>query len=239
MKRTHPFLKLAALTVLLVAATLALRVTPLGEVLERERMVELLETVRGSVWAPVLFLVAYAGLTALALPGSLLTIVGGAAFGFAWGLPLVLVAANLGANAAFLLSRWLGRDGIERIAGKRLAGLDSATQRHGFIGLLVLRLIPLVPFNALNFGSGLTALRWRDYALATAVGILPGAAVYVYSADALMRGYTDPGEATRRLWIAGFLFLALSLIPIVAKRLGLSIPRPPAAEDDSDDASGI
>jgi uncharacterized membrane protein YdjX (TVP38/TMEM64 family) len=231
MNRRHPFLKLTALALLLIAAAVALRVTPLGELLARERMVEMLETLRGSLWAPLLFVAAYAGLTAIALPGSLLTIVGGAAFGFGWGFPLVLAGANLGANAAFVVSRWLGRDGIERIAGQRLAGLDRATQQHGFVGLLVLRLIPLVPFNALNFGSGLTAMRWRDYALATAVGILPGAAVYVYSADALVRGYTEPGGAAQRLWIAGVLFLALSLIPIAAKRLGYGLPQREAVRE--------
>ena len=87
--------------------------------------------------------------------------------------------------------------------------------------MLVLRLVPLVPFNALNFGSGLTSLRWPDYALATVVGILPGTLVYTFFADALVLGSTQAGrEASVRLWIAAGLFLALSLIPVVARKLG-------------------
>jgi len=134
---------------------------------------------------------------------------------------LVTIAANIGATAAFLLARALGREGIERLLGGRLKGLDAATGQHGFVGLLILRLIPLVPFNALNFGAGLTAMRWRDYVLATVIGILPGTIVYVFSADALVQGATGASaEARTRLFIAAGLFLVLTLVPLLAKRLG-------------------
>jgi uncharacterized membrane protein YdjX (TVP38/TMEM64 family) len=188
-------------------------------------MVDALQALRSSMWAPVIFVTVYSLATALALPGSLLTIVGGAVFGFWWGLLLNSLGANIGANAAFRLSRGLGREGVERIVGSRLGGFDHATAQHGFWGLLVLRLIPLVPFNALNFGSGLTAMRWRDYALATVVGILPGTVVYTFFADALVQGSTGASEAARtRLWIAGGLFLLLTLIPLIARRLGFRLP---------------
>jgi len=223
--RGGAFIKLALLTALLVGAAIVVRVTPLGHYLSRDGMLALLEGIRSSPWAPVAYAVAYAAATALALPGSILTIVGGAVFGFAWGVVLVTIAANIGANAAFGLARWLGRDGIERLIGSRLGGLDRATAAHGFWGLLVLRLVPLVPFNALNFGSGLTAMRWRDYALATVIGIVPGTLVYVFFADALMQGSTEAGTAARtRLFIAGGLFLVLSLVPLVARRFGFRLP---------------
>ena len=213
--------KLLALVALVVTAAVLVRVTPLGTYLTRGGMLALLDSVRSSAWAPAVYVVAYAIATALALPGSVLTIVGGAVFGFGWGVVFVTIGANVGANAAFLLARGLGREGIERLIGPRLQGLDRATSTHGFIGLLVLRLIPLVPFNALNFGSGLTAMRWRDYALATVIGIVPGTFVYVFFADALMQGSTQASaEARTRLFVAGGLLVALSLIPFIAKRLG-------------------
>lgn len=219
--RLKPYLKLGLLVAILAAAALVVRATPLGGYLTRDGIVSLLETIRGSMWAPVAFVVIYSVATALALPGSLLTIAGGAVFGFWWGAVFNSIGANIGANAAFGLSRALGRDGIERIAGKRLQGLDRATAEHGLVGLLILRLIPLVPFNALNFGSGLTAIRWGHYALATVVGILPGTLVYTFFADALVQGSTSAGqEARTRLWIAGALFVVLTLVPIVARRLG-------------------
>jgi uncharacterized membrane protein YdjX (TVP38/TMEM64 family) len=165
--------------------------------------------------------------------------VGGAVFGFGWGVLLVTIAANIGANAAFALARWLGRDGIERILGSRLKGLDHATEQHGFVGLLILRLIPLVPFNALNFGSGLTAMHWRDYALATVIGILPGTVVYVFSADALMQGATGAsGEARTRLFVAAGLFLLLTLIPLIAKKAGFVPSRKARTESAAERHSG-
>ena len=223
--RGSALVKLALLAAILLGAAVIVRVTPLAALLSKEGMLSLLEGVRSSAWAPVAYAVAYAAATALALPGSILTIVGGAVFGFTWGVILVTIAANVGANAAFGLARGLGRGGIERLIGPRLRGLDRATAAHGFWGLLVLRLVPLVPFNALNFGSGLTAMRWRDYALATALGIVPGTLVYVFFADALVQGSTEAGAAARtRLFVAGGLFLVLSLLPLLARRLGLRLP---------------
>jgi len=220
-RRRHPFLKLAVLVLIIGGAAVVVRATSLGDYLDRQVLLDTLQALRSSVWAPLVYVVVYAAATALALPGSILTIVGGAVFGFGWGVLLVTIAANIGANAAFGLARWLGRDGIERILGSRIKGLDKATEQHGFVGLLILRLIPLVPFNALNFGSGLTAMRWRHYALATVIGILPGTLVYVFSADALMQGATGAsGEARTRLFIAAGLFLLLTLVPLLAKRLG-------------------
>ena len=161
----------------------------------------------------------------------MLTIAGGAVFGFWWGSLLNTIGANIGANAAFGLSRALGRQGVERLTGSRSAGIDRATVQHGFTGLLVLRLIPLVPFNALNFGSGLTALRWRTYALATVIGIVPGTLVYTFFADALVLGSTEASAtAFRRVLIAGVLLAALSLTPLIARRLGLGTPAVPKSE---------
>ena len=226
MKAPGAWIKLVLLVAVIGGAAVIVRVTPVGAYLSREGLHETLDVLRGSTAAPVLYVVAYAGATAIALPGSILTIVGGAVFGFGWGVVLVTIGANVGANAAFVLARGLGRDGIERLFGTRLAGLDRATADHGFMGLLVLRLIPLVPFNALNFGSGLTALRWRDYALATVIGILPGTLVYTFFADALVLGSTEAtADARIRLFIAGGLFLVLALVPLVARRLGF---RPPS-----------
>lgn len=229
--RSRAYVKLALLALLVGAAFAVVRFTPVSQYFTQERILAVLEGARGSAWVPVVFVLGYAAATALAMPGSLLTIAGGAVFGFGWGSVLNTLGANIGANAAFGLARFLGREGLEKLLGRRLSGLDKAIVQHGFIGLLVLRLVPLVPFNALNFGSGLTALRWRDYTLATVVGILPGTLVYTFFADALVLGSTSAGaEARQRLWIAAGLLIALSLIPFVARWLGFRLPSKPPEE---------
>lgn len=207
---------------------MAARLTPLGEHLTREGVGQAVEWLRGNPWAPAVFVSTYAAFTALALPGAVLTLAGGAVFGFGWGVAYNSIAANLGANAAFLIARGLGRDGVRRLAGddsKTLARLDAVVARHGFRGLLALRLIPLVPFNALNFGSGLTNLKWSVYAAATAIGILPGTVVYTFFADALLQGSQEANRgALVRLLAAGVLLAALSLLPALLKRLRVRLP---------------
>ena len=155
-----------------------------------------IEWLRASRAAPLLYIAIYAAATALAIPGSILTLAGGAMFGLVGGTIYTTIGANIGANAAFGVGRFLGRDGIRRLAGDRLDALDRATENHGFRGLLTLRLIPAVPFNALNFGSGLTSIGWSTYAAATAVGIFPGTVVYTMFADALLAG--SQGASRRR-----------------------------------------
>ncbi len=219
------YVKLALFALLIMSGFLAARFTPLGSLLIQDGISRAIEGLRGSVWAPLLFISLYAGATAMAIPGTILTLAGGALFGFFWGTVFNTIAANIGANLAFLVARFLGREGIERLCGQRLQRLDEATREHGFQGLFLLRLVPLVPFNALNFGSGLTALRWRTYALATVIGIFPGTVVYTMFADALLQGSQEVSrEALVRVLISGALLVFLSFLPTIMKRLNVKVP---------------
>ncbi|NIQ53694.1 MAG: hypothetical protein GWN71_09840, partial [Gammaproteobacteria bacterium] len=194
---------------------------------------------RGSEAAPLLYMIIYAAATAVAIPGSILTLAGGAMFGVLWGTIYTTVAANVGANAAFGVARFLGRDGVRKLAGSRLEALDRATRDYGFRGLLTLRLIPAVPFNALNFGAGLTAMSWPTYAGATAIGIFPGTVVYTMFADALLAGSQEASrEALLRILVSGALLVLLSFLPTLARRLGIFLPGSRSSANaalDSDD----
>ena len=224
-ERAGPLLKLAVLALIVVGGLLAARFTPLGEYLSRDGVTRGVELLRGSTWAPVIFIAIYAGATALAIPGTVLTLAGGALFGVWWGTAINWIAANIGANLAFGEARVLGKDGLEKLLGDRAGKLEKATKDHGFQGLLTLRLIPLVPFNALNFGSGLTGISWGAYALATAVGILPGTAVYTFFADSLLQGSQEASrEALVRVLIAGGLLVLLSFLPRILKKAGVQLP---------------
>jgi uncharacterized membrane protein YdjX (TVP38/TMEM64 family) len=130
-------------------------------------------------WGLVGFILGYAVVTLAPVPKSVLSILAGLIWGFWIGMVTVYIGALLGAGAAFLLGRWLGRAAVERFTGTRVARVDELLRRSGFLTLLGARLIPVVPFTAINYTAGLTAVRRRDYALATAIGIIPGDLAYV------------------------------------------------------------
>lgn len=126
----------------------------------------------------VLFAAGYAGLTLTPLPKNAMSTTAGLVFGFGTGLVVVWCGAVTGALIAFGLARWLGR-GRDQVAGGRLERLDTMLARHGLLGAVLVRLVPVLPFTAVNYGSGFTAIRLRHYAVGTAVGILPGSVVFV------------------------------------------------------------
>ncbi len=133
------------------------------------------------VWGPVAFVGGYALAAVAFVPGSLLTLAAGAIFGLGKGTALVLIAATLGASAAFLVSRYLARGFVERrLAGnERFAAIDRAIGTQGRKIVFLLRLSPIVPFNLLNYALGLTRVRFADYLVAS-IGMLPGTLLYVY-----------------------------------------------------------
>lgn len=132
-------------------------------------------------WGPAVFVAGYALAVVAFAPGSLLTLAAGAIFGLVWGTAYVLVAATLGACAAFLVSRHLARTLVERrLEGNpRFAAIDRAVAEQGCRIVFLLRLSPVFPFNLLNYALGLTSVRFGDYAVACA-GMLPGTLLYVY-----------------------------------------------------------
>lgn len=129
--------------------------------------------------APLWFIAAYIVATLMLLPKNVASIAAGVIFGFGWAFLYVWTAAVVGAFAAFWVGRWMGREAMVRLAGKHLARLDAMVDKRGALAILILRQIPVVPFTAINYGAPLTAIRWRDYAWATAVGIIPGTAANV------------------------------------------------------------
>ncbi len=130
---------------------------------------------------PVIFIAAYGVGTVAAAPGAILTMLGGAIFGLAWGTTWVFVGATLGASAAFLIARYLARDTIEKkLQGyERFAAIDRAVGAQGLKIVFLLRLTPVFPFSFGNYALGLTRVRFVDYVLAS-FGMLPGTFLYVY-----------------------------------------------------------
>ena len=128
--------------------------------------------------APVLYVLLYAALTLTPTPATLTSITAGVLFGLPLGLLVVLAGAVTGSAVGFGLARVLGRDAVRALDSQQLQRLDRLLRRRGLVAVIGIRLVPL-PFAAVNYACGLSALRLRDYLLGTAVGILPGATAYV------------------------------------------------------------
>lgn len=125
------------------------------------------------------FVVAYGLITLTPVPKNVVGIAGGVIWGFALGSLMVYVGALIGAALAFLIGRALGRESVERFTGARVERVDDVLRRRGLLSIIGVRLIPILPFTVINYTASLTAVRRRDYALGTAVGIVPGTLAYV------------------------------------------------------------
>ena len=146
----------------------------------RDRLLEFTQTYY--VLSVVVFILTYIVQTACSLPGAtLMTLLGGFLFGSVLGMLYVNAGATIGATLAFLASRYLFHDWVQRKFGDRLAAFQAGFSRNAFSYLLTLRLIPLFPFFLVNLLSGLTNVKTRTYIAATAIGIIPGSFVYTFA----------------------------------------------------------
>ena len=131
-----------------------------------DKLTDVREWINGlGFWAPVVFVLFYILAVILALPGSAITIAGATLFGSFWGVVLVSIASVIGASICFLISRYLARDLILRklAQNEKFLKLDRMAEEHGAIFVAITRLVPIFPFNVLNYGFGLTGVRFRTY----------------------------------------------------------------------------
>ena len=131
----------------------------------------------GAAWAGLVLGVALVLMAPV--PRTAVSVLAGVVLGFGPGLLLALAGGLLAGLASFGLSRTLGRAAATRLGGRRLARIDELVTDRGFVAVLAGRLLPVVPFVVLSYGAGLTAIRWAPYALATALGLVPGTVVQV------------------------------------------------------------
>ncbi len=219
MTNKKSIIKFVILLMIIAGAFFAFRYTPLSQYTQKEVLLRLLTQFREHWWGPVGFILIYGVGCVVAFPGSILTLCGGAIFGVAWGTLYNVLASNLGATLAFLMARYFGRDFVSRFMKGRIESFDEKVARHGFRFIFTLRLIPLVPFNGLNLGSGLSKIKYRDYLLGSVIGMLPGTFIYTYFADALLGGVTGSGKkAMINLIIASSLLILISLVPTIYKK---------------------
>lgn len=159
---------------------------------------------------PLLFMAIYALATVLFMPGSVMTLAGGALFGPLLGTFYNLTGATIGAALAFLIARYLASDWVERKTGGRLKRLKEGVEKEGWQFVAFVRLVPLFPFNLLNYALGLTRIRFWHYVIASYLFMLPGALAYTYL------GYVGREAAAGGEGLIRKGLLALALLALVA-----------------------
>jgi uncharacterized membrane protein YdjX (TVP38/TMEM64 family) len=160
-----------------ISAIVLIRFTPAKDYLTAEALTAFLEN--AGIWAPVVYIITYAVGVCLFLPGTLLTGLGAAIFGAYWGFLYVWIGAMLGASGAFLIGRTLAREFASSLIGDKLKKYDDAIERNGFATVLYLRLV-YFPFTPMNFGMGITKVRFKDYIFGTGLGIIVGTFIFTF-----------------------------------------------------------
>lgn len=176
-RKSTALVKMIFLIVFIGMAVYLVRYSPARQYLTADHLGLLLES--AGLWAPLIFVIIYVAGVCLFLPGTLLTALGAAIFGPYWGFLYVWTGAMIGAGLAFLIGRYLGRDFAASLIGDRLKRFDDAIERNGFATVLYLRLM-YFPFTPMNFGMGLTKVRFSDYLSGTALGILAGTFIFTF-----------------------------------------------------------
>lgn len=207
--------KTAVLLVLLIA--LAALTWKLSTWLTPQQLQQALQQTGG--WAPALYIGLFILLPAFFFPVAVLALAGGLLFGLWWGSVYTFIGAVLNCALMFLLARYVGRSQVQRLVEQKLSPqwqrrLQIADGKEGFLLLIILRLIPAVPYNLINYTFGLTGISFSSYLLASAIGIIPGTFAFINIGDKTL----EAGSPS--FWIAiGLLVLLLVVTGLLGKKL--------------------
>ena len=207
--------KTAVLLVLLIA--LAALTWKLSTWLTQQQLQQALQQTGG--WAPVLYIGLFILLPTFFFPVAVLALAGGLLFGLWWGSVYTFIGAVLNCALMFLLARYVGRSQVQRLVEQKLSPqwqrrLQMADGKEGFLLLIILRLIPAVPYNLINYTFGLTGISFSSYLLASAIGIIPGTFAFINIGDKTL----EAGSPS--FWIAiGLLVLLLAVTGLLGKKL--------------------
>lgn len=200
----------SSVIVILLSLLMIVRALPIDQAMEA-----LHAWVAGfGIWGPVVLSAVYVLATVLFVPGTILTLAAGAAFGLPVGLVAVSIGSTVGASLAFLIARYAARDKIAAIADKhrRFGAIDRAIGEGGWKIVALLRLSPAIPFNVQNYLYGLTRIRFMPYVVTSWIAMLPGTFLYVYLGH--VTGAALGADRERGSW--EWAMLAVGLLATVA-----------------------
>ena len=176
-KSKNALLRAVIFICFIAACILILRFTSVKDYINIQTLSSFIDS--SGIWAPVVYILIYAVGVCIFLPGTLLTGIGAAVFGPYYGFIYVWIGAMIGSSGAFFIGRTLGRDYAATLVGEKLKRYDNAIERNGFATVLYLRLV-YFPFTPMNFGMGLTRVKFMDYFLGTGLGIIVGTFIFTF-----------------------------------------------------------
>jgi uncharacterized membrane protein YdjX (TVP38/TMEM64 family) len=169
------------------------------------------------VWGPLVFVGVYSLAPALFVPGAVLTLAGGALFGPLAGALLSLAGATAGATVAFLIARYLAADWVERRLGQRVQAIKTGVEHEGWRFVAFVRLVPVFPFNLLNYALGLTRLSVRTFAVTSWLTMVPGALAYAYLGSAGQEVLSGGPALVQQGLLALTLLAVVAFLPVLIR----------------------
>lgn len=144
------------------------------------------------IWAPGIYLMIYLGIVIASIPATPFGIIAGIMFGSTIGITLIIIGASLGSALTFLIARYFARDAVSQwmAHNTRFQRLDRLIETHGTIIVIITRLVPLFPFNILNYGFGLTKITFKTYIIWSTIGMIPGTVIFVGGSDVIYQSLT-------------------------------------------------
>ncbi|NKE70250.1 VTT domain-containing protein [Candidatus Manganitrophus noduliformans] len=204
----------ALFLLILIGLITVVRAAGLTDYFDQQRLQDAIG--RWGIWGPLVYILIFSVAPALFLPGFPIAMAGGLAFGPIWGTVYASVGSSLGAGVAFLIARYFMRDIVVERLGERWKKIDEGVTRRGWAYVAITRLIPLFPFNFLNYAFGLTKIGFGTFFFATTLFKLPGVAAYVVFSSSFLD--LIQGKISFVFLIGLVLFLLVSLTPFLYRK---------------------
>lgn len=192
----NPWLKLLVVLSLIFLVFVALRLLKID--FSRVSEEEFRNWVKSlGVWGPIIYIIVYILRPLILFPAGVLSAAAGIIWGAGLGFLYLQIAANISSTAEFFLARSFGREIVGKHLKGKLVNLDEKIERHGFLTVLLIRLVPNVAWDIQNLSLGLTKVKFRDYFPATLIGIMPGSFAFVFFGSSLIKVLFNP----KNLWL--------------------------------------
>ena len=208
--RKKSLVRLCVLIFILAGIVILIKLTGIDRYLEREQLRGWIEDF--GLWGPLIYILLYSLTPSLFLPGMPMTVAAGLAFGPFYGTIFAITGATIGASLAFLVARYFAREQVANLLSKHLAAIDDGVKKKGWVFVAITRLIPIFPFNMLNYAFGLTSIKFSHYVIASFLFMLPGTTAYVVFSSSLLD--LIKGRVSMEVVTGVALLLIVSLVPV-------------------------